>query len=56
MSKHETISSFAEEFVTDSLEARAGGEPIPRWAITILGISAIATLVWDVWIISHLFS
>jgi hypothetical protein len=56
MSKRETISNFAEEFVTDSLDARAGDEPIPRVAIVIIGFSTIATLVWNVWIISRLFS
>ena len=56
MSKRETISNFAEEFVTDSMDARAGDEPIPRVAIVIIGFSTIATLVWNVWIISRLFS
>ena len=56
MSKRETISNLAQEFVTDPFEGRAGDEPTSRWAIAILGLSAIATLVWDVWIVSQVFS
>jgi hypothetical protein len=55
MSKHETIANIPLEFVDVSLGTGATDSALPKWAIAILGISALATFAWSFWIFSLLF-
>jgi hypothetical protein len=55
MSKHETITNFPLDLVDVSLEVRTTDGAIPKWAIAILGVSALATIAWSFWIFSLLF-
>jgi hypothetical protein len=55
MSKHETITNFPLEIVDVSLEAGTTDGAIPKWAIAILGVSALATFAWSFWIFYLLF-
>jgi hypothetical protein len=55
MSKHETITNFPLELVDISSEVGTTDGAIPKWAIAILGVSALATFAWSFWIFSLLF-
>jgi hypothetical protein len=55
MSKRETVANFPLELVDVSLEVGERGTAIPKWAIAILGVSALATFAWNFWIFSLVF-
>jgi len=55
MSKHETIANLPLEHVEVSSDTGATDSALPKWAIAILGTSALATFAWSFWIFSLLF-